>query len=29
METHLYLSLVPEALILSQLPPEKFGAYVA
>ena len=29
METHLYLSLIPEALILSQLPPEKFGAYVA
>ena len=29
MESHLYLSLIPEALILSQLPPEKFGAYMA
>lgn len=29
MDTHLYLSLIPEALILSQLPPEKFGAYMA
>ncbi len=29
METHLYLSLIPEALILSNLPPEKFGAYLA
>jgi hypothetical protein len=29
METHLYLSLIPEALILSHLPPEKFGAYLA
>ncbi len=27
MESHLYLSLIPEALILSQLPPDKFGAY--
>ncbi len=29
MQNYLYLSLIPEALILSQLPPEKFGAYVA
>jgi len=29
MENHLYLSLIPEALILSQLPPDKFGAYLA
>lgn len=29
METHLYLSLIPEALILSHLPPEKFGNYLA
>lgn len=29
MDTYLYLSLIPEALILSQLPPEKFGAYLA
>lgn len=29
MDTHLYLSLIPEALILSQLTPEKFGAYTA
>ena len=29
MESHLYLSLIPEALILSQLPPDKFGAYLA
>ena len=29
MDTHLYLSLIPEALILSQLPPDKFGAYLA
>lgn len=29
MKQYLYLSLIPEALILSQLPPEKFGAYLA
>ena len=29
METWTYLSLIPEALILSQLPPEKFGMYLA
>lgn len=29
METYLYLSLIPEALVLSQLPPDKFGAYLA
>ncbi len=29
METHLYLSLIPEALIYSQLPPDQFGKYVA
>lgn len=29
MENYLYLSLIPEALILSQLPPEKFGRYIA
>lgn len=29
MESHLYLSLIPEALILSQLPPETFGRYLA
>lgn len=29
MDTYLYLSLVPEALIASQLPPEKFGQYYA
>jgi len=29
METYLYLSLIPEALILSQLPPERFGKYLA
>lgn len=29
MESHLYLSLIPEALIMSQLPPEKFGNYMA
>lgn len=27
METHLYFSLIPEALIVSQLPPEDFGTY--
>lgn len=26
---HLYLSLIPEALIVSMLPPEEFGAYYA
>ena len=29
MTMHLYLSLIPEALILSQLEPEAFGAYYA
>ena len=29
METHLYLSVMPEALIASQLPPEAFGTYYA
>ena len=29
METYLYLSLIPEALIYSQLPPERFGKYLA
>jgi hypothetical protein len=29
MESHLYLSLIPEALILSQLPPAEFGRYIA
>jgi hypothetical protein len=29
MESYLYLSLIPEALIMSQLPPDKFGAYMA
>jgi hypothetical protein len=29
METHLYLSVMPEALIASQLAPEAFGAYYA
>ena len=29
METYLYLSLIPEALIFSQLPPERFGKYMA
>jgi len=29
MKQHLYLSLVPEALIASQLEPEEFGAYYA
>ncbi len=27
MSVHLYLSLIPEALIASQLPPEEFGTY--
>lgn len=29
MDTHLYLSLIPESLIASQLPPEEFGNYYA
>lgn len=29
METHFYLSLLPEALIVSMLSPEEFGAYYA
>jgi hypothetical protein len=29
MSNRLYLSLIPEALVLSQLPPDKFGAYMA
>jgi len=29
MKTHLYFSLLPEALIASQLPPERFGQYYA
>lgn len=29
MSTHLYLSLTPEALIASHLPPEDFGTYLA
>lgn len=29
MDTYLYLSLIPEALILSQLSPERFGKYIA
>lgn len=29
MKTYLYLSLIPEALIASNLPPEDFGAYYA
>ncbi|NDV61131.1 hypothetical protein G0Q06_01565 [Puniceicoccales bacterium CK1056] len=29
METYLYLSLIPEALIYSQLPPDRFGKYLA
>lgn len=29
METYLYFSLLPEALIFSQLPPERFGKYIA
>jgi hypothetical protein len=29
MESHLYLSLIPEALILSQLTPDEFGRYLA
>ncbi|MFW6133524.1 MAG: hypothetical protein ACOC8F_06465 [Planctomycetota bacterium] len=29
MATHLYLSMIPEALIASMLPPEQFGTYLA
>jgi len=29
MKSYLYLSLIPEALIASMLPPEKFGTYLA
>jgi hypothetical protein len=29
MDNRIYLSLIPEALIVSQLSPEKFGAYMA
>ncbi len=29
MKTHLYLSLIPESLVASMLPPEEFGAYYA
>lgn len=29
MSTYLYLSLIPESLIASQLPPEEFGSYYA
>jgi len=29
METYLYLSLIPEALVFSQLPPDRFGKYLA
>jgi hypothetical protein len=29
MKTYLYLSLIPESLIASQLPPEEFGSYYA
>ncbi len=29
MEKHLYLSLIPEALVASNLPPQEFGAYFA
>lgn len=29
MDTYLYLSLMPESLVASMLPPEKFGAYLA
>ena len=29
MDTHLYFSLLPEALIASQLSPEEFGQYYA
>jgi hypothetical protein len=29
MTTHLYLSLIPEALVASHLPPEDYGSYLA
>lgn len=29
METHLYLSMIPESLVASMLPPEQFGTYLA
>jgi len=29
MQNHLYLSLIPESLVASMLPPEEFGAYLA
>jgi hypothetical protein len=29
MDTYLYLSLMPESLVASMLPPEQFGAYLA
>lgn len=29
MEHHLYLSLIPESLVVSMLPPEEFGRYLA
>jgi hypothetical protein len=29
MQAYIYLSLIPEALVLSQLPPAKFGSYLA
>lgn len=29
MDTYLYLSLTPESLVVSMLPPEKFGVYLA
>jgi len=29
MDTHLYLSMIPESLVASMLPPEQFGTYLA
>lgn len=29
MTIHLYLSVIPEALVASHLPPEEYGAYLA
>ncbi len=29
MGKHIYLSMIPESLVVSMLPPEKFGAYLA
>ena len=29
MRTYVYLSMTPESLVASQLPPEEFGAYMA